>query len=54
MAILQAGDVTEASQEVPAVEAPIEKKTEEVPAQPPTVKRRRKNDEIVFQVRICL
>jgi transcriptional adapter 1 len=49
LTILQTSDVTEASQQAPATPTPIVK-AEELPAQPQSVKRRRKNDEIVFQV----
>lgn len=49
LAVLQSSDVTEASQQTPATPTQIIK-AEELPAQPQSVKRRRKNDEIVFQV----
>lgn len=53
LAILNNADVTETSQQPQqvstAILAPPVTKTEELPA-PPSVKRRRKNDEIVFQL----
>lgn len=48
LTILNSADVTETTHQAIAAN-PVPVKTEEVPTNPPSIKRRRKNEEIVFQ-----
>ncbi|KAG5667555.1 hypothetical protein PVAND_015534 [Polypedilum vanderplanki] len=50
LAMLNSADVTESAQLVSPSQPVVTIKSEELPAPPPNIKRRRKNEEIVFQL----